>query len=218
MKLLGLLSVSNSVYIFYPQISTAQFDPDFQIYALHILPKHHIGFLYLEHNGFSVLICNPRCDGRDWDWHMASRLQWMLHLQRDLRKSYSSLSNAFQDTIFALSSAPGRAAIAVIRLSGPSASAALGHLLPQGRPLPRPRQAHLTKLYHPHTSILLDTALCLRFPGPQSATGEDVVELHVHGGPAVVRSVVDALASLPGVRPAEPGEFTKRAFEVQIQE
>ena len=79
--------------------------------------------------------------------------------------------------------------------------------------LPPPRKAHLATLHHPRTSTPLDTALCLRFPAPHSATGEDVVELHLHGGPAVVRSVAEALSCIPGLRPADPGEFTRRAFQ-----
>lgn len=120
----------------------------------------------------------------------------------------------FSDTIFALSSGPGRAAVAVLRVSGPAANATLESLLPPGRPLPPPRVAQLATLRHPITRTPLDSALCLRFPAPRSATGEDVIELHTHGGPAVVRAVADALATLPGVRPAEPGEFTRRAFQL----
>mgnify|MGYP001288005560 FL=1 len=114
-------------------------------------------------------------------------------------------------TIFALSSAPGRAGVAVIRLSGPAAGSALSALT--GRPLPPARQATLAALVDPRSDDLLDRALVLHFPGPASFTGEDVVELHVHGGRAVVDSVFDALAAMPGLRPAEPGEFTRRAFE-----
>jgi tRNA modification GTPase len=126
----------------------------------------------------------------------------------------SILPSPFTDTIFALSSAPGRAAVAILRLSGAHADTALQQLLPPGRPLPPPRVAQLATLRHPNTSNPLDTALCLRFPAPRSATGEDVVELHVHGGPAVVRSVAAALSTIPNIRPAEPGEFTKRAFQL----
>lgn len=114
-------------------------------------------------------------------------------------------------TIFALSSAPGRAGVAVIRLSGPAAGSALSALT--GRPLPPARQATLAALVDPRSDDLLDRALVLHFPGPASFTGEDVVELHVHGGRAVVDSVFDALVAMPGLRLAEPGEFTRRAFE-----
>ncbi len=115
------------------------------------------------------------------------------------------------DTIFALSSGRGTAGVAVVRLSGPQAGAALALLT--GRPCPAPRRAALRTLRDPADNSLLDEALVLWFPKPASFTGEDVVELHVHGGTAVVAGVLDALAALPGCRPAEPGAFTRRAFE-----
>jgi tRNA modification GTPase len=114
-------------------------------------------------------------------------------------------------TIFALATAPGRSGVAVVRISGPEAGSALAALT--GRPLPAPRRAALTKLRDPRTGDVLDDALVLRFTGPASFTGEDVVELHLHGGRAVVTGVIEALATLPGLRLAEPGEFTRRAFE-----
>ena len=112
-------------------------------------------------------------------------------------------------TIFALSTAPGRAAIAVIRISGPAAGTALRQLTGQ---TPPPRHAVLATLRHPTTRQALDQALVLYFAGPASETGEDIVELQVHGGRAVVRAVLDALGTVPGCRPAEPGEFAHRAF------
>lgn len=115
-----------------------------------------------------------------------------------------------RQTIFALSSAPGRAAVAVVRLSGPEAGAALTALSPRG--LPEPRRAVLRRLFDPADGSLLDEALLLWLPGPRSETGEDMAELHLHGGPAVVSGVLTALARLPGLRLAEPGEFTRRAF------
>ena len=114
-------------------------------------------------------------------------------------------------TIFALATAPGRAGVAVVRVSGPASGAALTALT--GRPLPRPREATLAKLRDPKTGEALDDALVLFFTAPRSFTGEDVVELHLHGGRAVVAGVVEVLSSLPGLRVAEPGEFTRRAFE-----
>lgn len=114
------------------------------------------------------------------------------------------------DTIFALSSGTGRAGLAVIRLSGPAAGATLECL--SGRPLPRSRQATRAILRDPAVGDLLDDGLILWFPAPRSYTGEDVVELHLHGGVAVVTAVLDALAAQPGLRSAEPGEFTRRAF------
>ena len=120
-------------------------------------------------------------------------------------------------TIFALSTPEGgRSAIAVFRVSGPNADSALAALLPKDSRLPPPRTAHFTRLIHPsrrEASIPLDDAICIRFPGPNSATGEDVVELQVHGGRATVKAISEALASIPDVRPAEPGEFTRRAFD-----
>jgi tRNA modification GTPase len=113
-----------------------------------------------------------------------------------------------QDTIFAKASGAGQAAVAVLRLSGPGSGPALAELA--GR-LPAPRHASLRRLFCPRSGEVLDQALVLWFPGPHSYTGEDSAELHLHGGAAVVAGVADALASL-GCRPAEPGEFTRRAF------
>ena len=112
------------------------------------------------------------------------------------------------DTIFAPATAPGRAAVAVVRLSGPRAGETLSALA--GR-RPAPRRAALRRLRAPD-GALLDEALVLWMPGPASYTGEDSAELHLHGGPAVVAGVLEALAAL-GLRLAEPGEFTRRAFE-----
>lgn len=116
---------------------------------------------------------------------------------------------ALTDTIFALSSGAPPAAIAIIRISGPQALAG-AHSLSANPQLAR--TATLSRLVHPATGELLDRALVLFFPGPGSATGEDLVELHLHGGRAVVRSLLEALSILPGLRAAEPGEFTRRAF------
>lgn len=113
------------------------------------------------------------------------------------------------DTIFALSSGAAPAAIAIIRISGSSAFDAVHALA--GR-LPVPRRASLAALTDPRDKVFLDNALILTFPGPKSASGEDLAELHLHGGRAVVRAVENALSSLPGLRRAEPGEFTRRAF------
>ena len=115
------------------------------------------------------------------------------------------------ETIFALSSGGGRAAIAVVRVSGPAAGEALMRI--GGAPLPTPRHAVLRRFRWPDSGLPIDRGLALWFPGPASATGEDVAEFHVHGGPAVVAALAQALAALPGLRPAEPGEFTRRAFE-----
>ncbi|XP_064325592.1 tRNA modification GTPase GTPBP3, mitochondrial isoform X2 [Phalacrocorax carbo] len=120
-------------------------------------------------------------------------------------------STAWGDTIFALSSGHGRCGVAVIRTSGPGSRGALQSLT--GRPkLPPPRVLALRCIRDPATAEPLDRGLVVWFPGPQSFTGEDCAELHVHGGPAVVSGVLRALGRLPGLRPAEPGEFTRRAF------
>ncbi|KAK3672863.1 mitochondrial splicing system protein [Recurvomyces mirabilis] len=129
---------------------------------------------------------------------------------------------AHHPTIYALSTAPGRAAIAVIRISGPTALDVYQALCP-GKQLPRPRRACVRTLYEPASTdvgadVLDASALVLYFPAPRTVTGEDVLELHVHGGPAIVKAV---LAAIPRcvvdpadsrIRYAEPGEFTKRAF------
>ncbi|WP_271202117.1 tRNA uridine-5-carboxymethylaminomethyl(34) synthesis GTPase MnmE [Methylopila turkensis] len=114
-----------------------------------------------------------------------------------------------RDTIVAVSTAPGKAAVAVLRLSGPQAGAALDAIA-GGRPAPR--VAAYRALRSPSAGELLDRGLALWFPGPASATGEDAAELHVHGGRAVVAAVLDAALALPGLRAAEPGEFARRAF------
>jgi tRNA modification GTPase len=112
------------------------------------------------------------------------------------------------DTIFALATAAGRAAVAVVRVSGPSSAAVLQAL---AAPLPAPRRAALRRLRDPAGEVL-DEALVLWLPGPGSFTGEDSAELHLHGGRAGVEAVTAALAGL-GLRLAEPGEFSRRAFE-----
>jgi len=115
-----------------------------------------------------------------------------------------------QPTIYALSSGHGRAGVAVIRVSGPAAGAVLDAM---AAPRPRPRYAALRRLRHPHTAEMLDQALILWFPAPGSETGEDMAELHVHGGRAVIAGVIAALATVAGCRLAEAGEFARRAFE-----
>jgi|CXWL01.1.fsa_nt_gi tRNA modification GTPase len=115
------------------------------------------------------------------------------------------------DTIVALASGAGRAGVAVIRISGAEAGAALRALT--GGELPPPRLATLARFRHPRGGEQLDDGLALWFPAPGSFTGEDVAELHVHGGPAVIEAMIDACLSQEGMRPAEPGEFTRRAFE-----
>ena len=113
-------------------------------------------------------------------------------------------------TIFALSSGRGPAAIAVIRISGPRAGAALEAL---GVKIPSPRDARLARIRDPQTNDIIDEALVLWFPAPHSETGEDVAELQLHGGRAVIAAVLAALFRIEGLRPAEAGEFTRRGFE-----
>jgi len=113
------------------------------------------------------------------------------------------------DTIAALASGRPPAAIAVIRISGPAAMAVTRQL---AGTLPPPRRLSLRALNDPASGALLDTALVVVFPGPATASGEDLAELHLHGGPAVVSGVLAAITSQPSVRLAEPGEFTRRAF------
>ena len=113
------------------------------------------------------------------------------------------------DTIFALSSGRPPAAIAIVRLSGPNAGRAL-RLLSGRQPLPR--RADFATLKSADGSAI-DEAVVLWFPGPGSATGEDVVELHVHGSRAVLAALFRELGAMPDLRPAEPGEFSRRAFE-----
>ena len=116
---------------------------------------------------------------------------------------------AAADTIYALSSGLPPAAIAVMRVSGPMTGEALVRLCGA---LPPPRCATLKSLRDPADGSLLDKALLLWFPAPASATGEDLAELHLHGSRAVVAAVGTVLAAMPGMRAAEAGEFTRRAF------
>jgi tRNA modification GTPase len=115
------------------------------------------------------------------------------------------------DTIFALSSGLPPAGIAVVRVSGPAAGAALLSLA--GR-LPDPRVAALVRFRDPQSGVSLDRGLALWFPGPASVTGEDLAELHLHGGRAVVAAILAALSGFEGLRAAQAGEFTRRAFEM----
>jgi tRNA modification GTPase len=115
-----------------------------------------------------------------------------------------------EPTIFALSSGRPPAAIAVVRISGSRARVALEQLT--GR-VPQPRRATLARVRDPESGDAIDEGLALWFPGPHSETGEDMAELHLHGGRAVIGAVLGVLAKLAGFRHAEAGEFTRRAFE-----
>ncbi len=113
------------------------------------------------------------------------------------------------ETIVALSSGTLPAAIAVVRTSGPDAFAAAAAL---AGPLPDERRASLRRLKSPQHGTTIDDALVIAFPGPNTATGEDIVEYQCHGSKAVVAALIDALVAQPGIRRAEPGEFTRRAL------
>lgn len=113
-----------------------------------------------------------------------------------------------EDTIFAMATAPARAAVAICRISGPRTRETVARLV--GR-VPAPRRAQLSRLVDPASGGAIDDGLVLFFPAPRSYTGEDCAELQVHGGAAIARALIGALGSL-GLRPAEPGEFSRRAF------
>ena len=114
-------------------------------------------------------------------------------------------------TIYALSSGPGLSGVAVIRISG-SKVQEIVKLITNAK-LPKPRQATLKKFSKISNSELIDEGILLWFPGPESYTGEDMVEIHVHGSIAVVRAILNELSSIKNCRLAEPGEFTKLAFQ-----
>jgi tRNA modification GTPase len=113
------------------------------------------------------------------------------------------------ETIFASATGAGRAAIAVIRLSGPLVGAVVERLA--GR-LPQPRFAQYARLADPRNGETIDRGLVLYFPQPNSPTGEDYAELQIHGGRAVTRALLRVLSDFPGLREAQPGEFTRRSL------
>ena len=114
-------------------------------------------------------------------------------------------------TIYALSSGPGISGVAIIRISGTDVSKAITLLT--GKPLPSPRVASLRKINNINTSELIDEGIIIWFPGPESYTGEDMAEIHVHGGKAIVLALQSELSKIENFRLAEPGEFTKIAFQ-----
>jgi tRNA modification GTPase len=122
----------------------------------------------------------------------------------------AAMPDPIRDTIFALSSGRPPAAIAVVRISGPRAGDALKALAGK---IPEPRKAALARVRDAASGEAIDEALALWFPGPRSETGEDMAELQLHGGRAVIAAVLAALGRIEGLRPAEAGEFTRRAFE-----
>ncbi|XP_042209586.1 tRNA modification GTPase GTPBP3, mitochondrial-like [Homarus americanus] len=117
----------------------------------------------------------------------------------------------FASTVYALSSGQGKCGVAVLRVTGERARDVFTNMTMPAT-LPPARVATLRKIFHPVTREGLDRGLVLWFPGPYSFTGEDSCELHIHGGPAVIAAVLIALSTLPGYQPAQPGDFTKRAF------
>lgn len=161
------------------------------------------------------------------DWPHPSRTTTSLSRRPPLHATprglaaFASSLTYREPTIYALSTASGRAAIAVIRVSGPACLHIYAALCP-GKKAPRPRVATVRSLYEPGktpspANVLDSSALILHFEGPGSATGEDILELHVHGGPAIVKAVLAAIsrcgtAESGVIRYAEPGEFTRRAF------
>jgi len=114
-------------------------------------------------------------------------------------------------TIYALSSGPGTSGVAIIRISGPETSEVIKSLT--GREIPVPRMATLRKINNINTSELIDEGLILWFPSPGSYTGEDMAEIHVHGSKAVVLAIQKEISKIKNCRLAEPGEFTKLAFQ-----
>ena len=114
-------------------------------------------------------------------------------------------------TIYALSTGPGISGIAIIRISGSEASTAIKMLT--SKEIPKPRMATLRKINNINTSELIDEGIIIWFPGPESYTGEDMAEIHVHGGKAVIEAIHDSISKVKNCRLAQPGEFTKLAFQ-----
>ena len=114
-------------------------------------------------------------------------------------------------TIYALSSGPGVSGVAIIRISGSETSGVIKSLTKKD--LPKPRMATLRKINSINTSELIDEGIIIWFPGPESYTGEDMAEFHVHGGKAVILAIQNQISRIENCRLAEPGEFTKLAFQ-----
>ena len=114
-------------------------------------------------------------------------------------------------TIFALSTGPGISGVAIVRISGSKTSEVVKLLT--GKQLPEPRRATLRKINNINTSELIDEGIIIWFPGPQSYTGEDMAEIHVHGGQAIILALQNEISKIENCRLAEPGEFTKLAFQ-----
>ena len=114
-------------------------------------------------------------------------------------------------TIYALSTGPGVSGVAIIRISGKDASKIIRSIT--GKEIPKPRIATLRKINNINSSELIDEGIIIWFPGPKSYTGEDMAEIHIHGGKAVILAVQNEISKIEGCRLAEPGEFTKLAFQ-----
>ena len=114
-------------------------------------------------------------------------------------------------TIYALSTGPGVSGVAIIRISGKDASKIIRSIT--GKEIPKPRIATLRKINNINSSELIDEGIIIWFPGPKSYTGEDMAEIHIHGGKAVILAVQNEISKIKGCRLAEPGEFTKLAFQ-----
>ena len=114
-------------------------------------------------------------------------------------------------TIYALSTGPGVSGVAIIRISGPQASNIIKSLT--SKKIPSPRVATLRKINNINTSELIDEGIILWFPGPKSYTGEDMAEIHVHGSRAVINQIHSSISKIKNCRIADPGEFTKLAFQ-----
>ncbi|KAG0074301.1 tRNA modification GTPase gtpbp3, mitochondrial [Podila epicladia] len=148
--------------------------------------------------------------------HLSVQRTQLQQRQTSLDPTSSRLryTNTHLDTIFALSTHPGKAGIAVIRVSGPQARSVLRKMTSSSSAFPKPRTAVTRRLLCPLTNELLDKGMAIWFPGPRSFTGEDSVEFHCHGGKAVVDGVLRAIGDAgEHIRLAEPGEFARRAFE-----
>ncbi|KAG7199873.1 hypothetical protein KM043_014322 [Ampulex compressa] len=127
----------------------------------------------------------------------------------DLTANLNHYERNARSTIYALSSGFGKCGVAVVRVSGPESLKILYSMAKIAKP--EPRRVYLRKIYKPNTDEIIDKGLCLWFPGPRSFTGEDCVEFQVHGGPAILASLMESLSSL-NLIPASAGEFTRRAF------
>ncbi len=114
-------------------------------------------------------------------------------------------------TIYALSTGPGISGVAIVRISGPESSLVIKSLT--DKEMPKPRMATLRKIHNSNTSKLIDEGIIIWFPGPHSYTGEDMAEIHVHGGKAVIQALHSSISNIKNCRLAEPGEFTKLAFQ-----